>query len=147
MQFGPDTPSPVCAMTAASSRPSAASERVDHGGRWHQHDHMVGILRQRMEIGIAGLVPDLTPARIDQIDRAGKFVAVEIVPDARRPAPRPVAGADQDDVARRGERRDLLLGRIEIQFDPPFGFLRGGSSQGDVTLRRQQSEGMARPAR
>ena len=69
MQFGPDTPSPVCAITAASSRPSArgfgieafaeaggkhrgaagagggaAPERVDHAGRRHQHDHVVGRL-------------------------------------------------------------------------------------------------------
>src|SRR3979411_860654 len=88
MQFGPDTPSPVCAITAVSSRPSAAAlaskpspkpaektgalrapagaalERVDDAGCRHQHDHMVGSLRQRLEIVVTGLLPDLAPARI-----------------------------------------------------------------------------------
>jgi len=76
---------------------------------------MVGRLRQCLEIGIAGLAPDLAPARIDEIDRPGEFVAVEIVPDARGPAPRPVAGADQNDVARRREGGDFLLAGFEIQ--------------------------------
>ena len=69
MQFGPDTPSPVSAITAASSRPSAAAsaskpspkpaentvalrapaaapraQRLDHAGRGHQHHHVVGRL-------------------------------------------------------------------------------------------------------
>jgi hypothetical protein len=143
MQFGPDTPRPglrdngrelaserrrlgIEALTeaggkdrgAAGAGGGAALERIDDAGRRHQHDHMVGRLRQCLEIGIAGLAPDLAPARIDQIDRPGEFVAVEIVPDARGPAPRPVAGADQNDVARRGERRDLLLGRVEIHSAP-----------------------------
>ena len=95
MQLGPDTPSPVSAMTAVSSRPSAAASLSkaspkpaentvalrapaaaplrsvcdDAGGR-HQHHHMVGRLRQRLEIRIAGLVPNLVAARIDR-DRSG----------------------------------------------------------------------------
>ena len=123
---------------AACAGGGAAPERVDHAGCRHQHDHMVGGLRQRMEIGIAGLVPDLASARIDQIDRTGKFVAVEIVPDARRPASRPVAGADQDDVARRGERRDLLLGRVEIQFDPPVSCFACSKQPGRFHAKRER---------
>src|SRR5262245_29941575 len=75
---------------------------------------MIGRLRQRLEVRIAGLVPDLLAARIDQIDGAGEFVAVEVAPHPRRPASGPVAGADQHCVARRRQCFDLLLGRLKI---------------------------------
>ena len=144
MQLGPDTPRPVSSISADSSRPSAAAsvskdspkpaentvalrapaaapaaQCFDHARCRHQHDQMVGRLGQRLEIRIAGLVPDFRAARIDQMDRPRKFIAVEVAPHPRRPASRTVAGADQDDVARRRERFDFLLRGFEIQVWPP----------------------------
>ena len=99
--------------------------------------------RQRLEIRDSRACSQISlAARIDQIDRAGKFVALEIAPYARRPASRPVAGADQHDVARRGERLDLLLGRFEVQFIPPFRVLPRRSSLG-APSRQTQSDGRA----
>ena len=142
MQLGPETPSPVCAITAASSRAErgglgveafaeaggehggaaragrgAALERLDHARGRHQHHHVVGRLGQRLEVRIAGRVPDLGAARIDQVDRSGKLVLIEIAPHARGPASGPVAGADQHGVARRGERLDFFLRTCEVQRD------------------------------
>ena len=94
---------------AARARRRARAQRVGDAGGRHQHDQMIGRFRQRLEIGIAGLVPDLGAARIDRIDRAGELILVKIAPDPRGPASRSVAGADQHGVARRGERFDFLL--------------------------------------
>ena len=101
---------------AARAGGGAAPEGLDDARCRHQHHHVVGGLRQRFEVGIAGRVPDLGPARVDQVDRPRKFIALEIVPDARRPAARTIAGADQDGIAGRGERRNFLLRCIEIQW-------------------------------
>jgi hypothetical protein len=76
---------------------------------------MIGRFGQRFEIRIAGPVPNAVAARIDEMDRARKLVAIEIAPDARRPAAGAVAGADQNDVARRREGGDFLLAGFEIQ--------------------------------
>ena len=139
MQFGPDTASPVSAITAASSRPSAAACASKPSPKPAENTVALrapaaaprlsvsitpaagtsttmwsGVSGSALKSGVAGLAPDLGSARIDQIDRPGKLVAVEIVPHPRGPAAGPVAGADQNGVARRGERRDLVLGRLEI---------------------------------
>jgi hypothetical protein len=99
---------------AARARGGATLERFDDASRGHQHHQMIGRLRKRAEIAVAGLTPDLGSTRIDEVDRAGKLVAVEVVPHPRGPAARPVAGADQNDITRRGERRHLRLGCVEI---------------------------------
>ena len=68
---------------AAGARGSAAAQGLDHARRRHQHNKVIGRLRQRLEIGIAGLAPQVRSARIDQVDRSGELVAVEIVPHPR----------------------------------------------------------------
>ena len=92
---------------AARAGRGAAAQQFRHGRRRH-HDHeMVGRLGQRGEVRIAGRVENFRPPRIDQIDRAGKSVALEIAPRPRRPASRPVAHADHHRIARFGQCRDF----------------------------------------
>ena len=61
------------------------------------------------EAAIAAHVPDLVAARIDRIDRAGKLIAAQVLERAQCPASGRIAGADDDDVARVEQRRDLGL--------------------------------------
>src|SRR6185437_671424 len=131
MQFGPDTASQVAAERfgpaverlaeaggeyrgAAGARGGAAAQQLGHGGCRHYHDQMVGRLRQGGEIRVAGRVENILAARVDQIDRAGKTVAVEIAPGARGPTAGTVADADHHGVTRLGQRRDLFLGCFQI---------------------------------
>jgi hypothetical protein len=100
---------------AARACGRAAAQCFRDRGRRHQHHQVIGRFRQRLEIRIAGFLPDLVPPRIDEMDRARKLVAVEIAPHPRRPAARAVAGADQHDIAWRRERRDLSFRGFEIQ--------------------------------
>ena len=116
---------------AARAGGGAALERLDHACRRHQHHHVVGRFGQRFEIRIAGLAPDLGAPRIDQIDRTGKLVVVEIVPYPRRPAAGSVAGADQNGVARRGERRDFVLGCFENSTDRSASAACGGMPESE----------------
>ena len=99
---------------AARACRRAGAQRLGHAGRRHQHHQMIGRLRQRLEIGIAGLVPDRVAARIDRIDRTGELILVQVAPDPRGPAAGTIAGADQHRVARCGERFDLFLGFFQV---------------------------------
>ncbi len=122
---------------AARTRGCPAAQRLRDACGRNQHHQMIGRLRQRLEIRIAGLVPNLVAARIDEMDRARKPVTIEIAPDPRRPAAGAIAGADQHDVARRRERRDLPLRGLEIQTVLPQ-WLRGAIS---ACARRRSREG------
>ncbi len=94
---------------AARSRGGAAAQQFRHTRRRHQDDEVVRRLRQRLEVRVASFVENLGPARIDQISGFRKVIAFEIAPHPRRPASRAIARADENGIARFGQRRDLLL--------------------------------------
>ena len=94
---------------AARSGRCGGAQRVRHLRRRDHHHHMVRRLGQLGEAAIAAHVPDLVAARINRIDRAGKLVAAQVLERAQCPASRRIAGADDDDVARIEQRRDLGL--------------------------------------
>ena len=100
---------------AARARRRARADHARHMGRGRQHHEMIGLFRKGREIGVAGAVPDFGAAGIHRVDRPGKAVAVEIAPDARRPASRLVAGANQHDVPGRDKRADPCSRSGEVQ--------------------------------
>ncbi len=103
-----------------AARPSgrAALERLDHAGGWHHDHHVIGLFGQGREVRIAGPAPDLGAARIDQVDRSGEPVGVEVLPDLRGPAARAVARANKHGITGRGQCRDFFSGEFEVQQVP-----------------------------
>ena len=112
----------------------------------HQHQHVVGRVRQAGEILVAGNAPDGFAPGIERIEAALVFVLDQIVPDALGVVARLVGGADQHDVARMQHRMNALddvarLGRrrpfagraraVDLSFHGPnpypcYFFLRNG---------------------
>ena len=132
-QFGPVTARPV-SLTAClqfDGEPLAfgilqfAEARGDDGGRAraggggvadhlhrepgrHQHQHVVGLVRQAGEILVAIHAPDRFAPGIDREKAAFVLVLDEVVPDALGIVAGLVGRADQHDVTRMQHRMDAL---------------------------------------
>ena len=92
----------------ARARRRRVADHLNREARRHQHQHVIGLVRQAGEILVAGNAPDGFAFGVDGIETAFEFVLDQVVPDPLGVVARLVGGADQHDVARMEHRVDVL---------------------------------------
>ena len=123
---------------AARAGAAAVLQNLDGGFGRREDREMVGRLRQRVELRIAGRAPDIVAVRIDRKDLPGKSEPLEIVVDALRPVAGAVRCADQNDVVRVEQMPDRVVPAGDVMrarlagrpFAQTFSTLRNGPRPG-----------------
>ena len=92
----------------AGARRRRIPDHLYREARRHQHQHVIGLVRQAGEILVAGHAPDGFALGVDRIKPAFELVLDQVVPDPLGVIAGLVGSADQHDVARMQHRMNAF---------------------------------------